>query len=50
MLPVAIGGMMLGLWLRPRLSPKWFYRVAYALLFATGTKLLVDGVRGLMAA
>jgi uncharacterized membrane protein YfcA len=47
MLPVAIGGMLLGLWLRRRLSPKWFYRVAYTLLFATGTKLLFDGLRGL---
>ena len=49
LLPIAVGGMMLGLWLRPRMSPKWFYRVAYTLLFATGTKLLVDGVRGLSA-
>ena len=49
LLPVAVGGMLLGLWLRPRMSPKWFYRVAYTLLFATGTKLLVDGVRGLTA-
>ena len=50
LLPVAVGGMLAGLWLRRRLSPKWFYRVAYTLLFATGTKLLVDGVRGLTAA
>ena len=49
MLPVAIGGILLGLWLRPRMSPKWFYRVAYALLFATGIKLLFDGFRGLTA-
>lgn len=47
MLPVAIGGMLLGLWLRRRMSPKWFYRVAYTLLFATGTKLLFDGLSGL---
>lgn len=47
MLPVAVGGMLLGLWLRRRLSPKWFYRVAYTLLFATGAKLLFDGLRGL---
>jgi uncharacterized membrane protein YfcA len=47
MLPVAIGGMLLGLWLRRRMSPKWFYRVAYTLLFATGAKLLFDGLRGL---
>ena len=47
MLPVAIGGMLLGLWLRRRMSPKWFYRIAYTLLFATGTKLLFDGLRGL---
>jgi len=49
MLPVAIGGMLLGLWLRRRMSPKWFYRVAYTLLFATGTKLLIDGLRGVTA-
>jgi uncharacterized protein len=48
MLPVAIGGMLLGLWLRRRMSPKWFYRVAYTLLFATGTKLLFDGLNGLI--
>jgi len=47
MLPVAIGGMLLGLWLRRRMSPKWFYRIAYTLLFATGTKLLFAGLRGL---
>lgn len=47
LLPVAVAGMLLGLWLRPRMSPQWFYRIAYTLLFATGTKLLVDGVRGL---
>jgi hypothetical protein len=29
------------------MSPKWFYRIAYTLLFATGTKLLFDGLRGL---
>jgi len=49
MLPVAVGGMLLGLWLRRHLSPKWFYRVAYTLLFATGAKLLFDGFRGLAA-
>ena len=49
LLPVAIGGIVLGLWLRRRMSPKWFYRFAYSLLFATGSKLLFDGLRGLAA-
>jgi hypothetical protein len=49
MLPVAIAGILLGLWLRPRMSPKWFYRIAYALLFTTGVKLLYDGFGGLAA-
>ena len=47
---IGVAGMLLGLWLRPRMSPKWFYRVAYTLLFATGAKLLFDGARGLSGA
>jgi hypothetical protein len=30
-----------------RIDARWFYRVIYALLFLTGTKLLYDGVTGL---
>jgi hypothetical protein len=43
MLPVAIGGMLLGLWLR-RPDPN-SSAVAYTLLFATGTKLLFGSLR-----
>jgi uncharacterized membrane protein YfcA len=47
LLPAGIGGIYLGIWLQRRMSPRWFYRVVYALLFLTGTKLLYDGIRGI---
>jgi uncharacterized protein len=48
LLPFAIVGVGVGLWLRNRISPTWFYRVAWILLFITGAKLLYDGVMGLL--
>jgi uncharacterized membrane protein YfcA len=50
LLPVAVGGILLGIWVRKKLSTLWFYRVAYALMFVTGAKLLWDGVTNLVAA
>ena len=50
LLPVAVGGILLGIWVRKKLSTLWFYRVAFTLLFVTGAKLLWDGVTNLLAA
>jgi uncharacterized membrane protein YfcA len=47
LLPVAVFGILLGIWVRKRLSTGWFYRVAYTLMFVTGAKLLYDGVANL---
>jgi hypothetical protein len=44
LLPVGVGGVYLGVWLHKRLSQTHFYRIIYALLFATGAKLLYDGL------
>ena len=49
LLPLAVGGMALGIWLHNRVSDTLFYRIAYLLLFAIGLKLLYDGTTGLMA-
>lgn len=48
LLPLALSGVVVGLWLRKRIGTKWFYRVAWTLLFVTGTKLLYDGTRGVL--
>ncbi|MFO1364085.1 MAG: sulfite exporter TauE/SafE family protein [Burkholderiales bacterium] len=50
LLPIAVAGILFGIWVRKRLSTAWFYRIAYALMLATGAKLLWDGVRHLLAA
>ena len=42
--PIGIGGVYLGVWLHRRISQGLFYRIVYALLLATGAKLLYDGV------
>lgn len=42
--PLAPIGVLLGVWLHNRISPTWFYRLCYVFLFATGGKLLYDGV------
>lgn len=42
LLPCAPAGMYMGLWLQRRMSDALFYRLAYLLLFATGTKLCWD--------
>jgi hypothetical protein len=50
LLPIAVGGIVFGIWVRKRLSTLWFYRIAYTLMFVTGAKLLWDGVSHLLAA
>jgi uncharacterized membrane protein YfcA len=47
LVPVGIAGIYAGLWMQRRIDARWFYRLIYALLFATGTKLLYDGIAGL---
>ena len=45
LLPLAPAGVWLGIWLVRRIHTRWFYAVAYAGMFATGAKLLWDGLR-----
>lgn len=47
--PVALAGMLIGVWAVRRISPDLFYRIAYLLVFALGLKLMWDGATGLMA-
>ncbi|MCZ6859501.1 MAG: sulfite exporter TauE/SafE family protein [Alphaproteobacteria bacterium] len=49
LLPVAVVGIFLGVWLHHRVPEKWFFRIAYAALFLIGTKLLIDGTTALLA-
>jgi len=44
--PVAIAGMGIGIWLVRRISPTLFYQIAYVLIFLLGLKLVYDGVMG----
>ena len=44
--PLAPAGIWLGVWLHRRIPEAPFYRVAYALLFATGAKLVWDALAG----
>ncbi len=48
LLPLALAGMWLGIWLHHRVPDELFYRIAYSLLLITGIKLFYDGVSGLM--
>jgi uncharacterized membrane protein YfcA len=41
--PIGVLGILLGVWVRRRISEALFYRVCYAFLLATGGKLLYDG-------
>ncbi len=47
--PVAIVGMLLGVWLVRRISVKMFYRMTYILVFVLGLKLTCDGLLGVFA-
>jgi len=42
--PLAPLGIGLGVYLHNRISPEWFYRLAYILVFLAGVKLLLDGL------
>ncbi len=44
LLPLAPIGVRLGIWLAGRMDDRWFYRVVYAMLAVTGTKLVWDGL------
>ena len=46
LVPAGIAGIYAGMWMQRRIDVRWFYRLIYALLFATGTKLLYDGITG----
>jgi uncharacterized protein len=45
LLPLAPLGVWAGVWLVRRVDAGWFYRLAYAGMFATGVKLLWDGLK-----
>ena len=47
LIPIGIAGIYVGQWLQRRIDARWFYRIVYALLFFTGSKLLYDGISGL---
>jgi uncharacterized membrane protein YfcA len=47
LVPVGIAGVYAGIWMQRRIDARWFYRLIYALLFASGSKLLYDGITGL---
>ena len=47
--PLAPLGIWLGVWLHRRISERRFYQVSYALLFATGVKLIADALAALTA-
>lgn len=46
LIPVGIVGVLAGVWLVRRISMKWFYRIAYWLVFLLALKLIWDGARG----
>ena len=46
LIPVGVAGVLLGIWLVRRISMKWFYRIAYWLVFLLSLKLIWDGARG----
>jgi uncharacterized membrane protein YfcA len=45
LMPLAPVGVWLGAFLLKRVDPSLFYRIAYAGMFATGVKLLYDGIK-----
>lgn len=47
LVPVAIGGMVFGVFMVRRIDPAIFYKVAYGLIFMLSLKLIYDGVAGL---
>ena len=47
-MPAAILGTLAGVWLHKRVNDRLFYQVCYLFTFATGCKLLFDGVAGVI--
>ena len=47
LVPIGIACIYAGQWMQRRIDARWFYRLIYALLFVTGSKLLYDGITGL---
>ena len=45
--PLAPVGIGIGVWLHNRVTDRFFFRVAYSMLFVVGIKLMVDGITGL---
>jgi uncharacterized membrane protein YfcA len=50
LMPAAILGTLAGVWLHKRINDTLFYQVCYLFTFATGCKLLLDGVSGVIGA
>lgn len=46
LVPVAIAGMLIGVFLVRRIDTKLFYRIAYILVFLLSLKLIYDGIAG----
>jgi uncharacterized membrane protein YfcA len=44
--PLAPAGIALGVWLHNRVTDLLFFRIAYAMLFVVGVKLIYDGMTG----
>ena len=44
--PLAIVGVMVGVWLVRRISVKRFYQITYWLVFLLSIKLIIDGIQG----
>ncbi|HUV32494.1 MAG TPA: sulfite exporter TauE/SafE family protein [Devosiaceae bacterium] len=50
LVPVAVAGMLVGIYLVRRISTGLFYRIAYALVFALALKLIWDGAAAVWSA
>ena len=46
LMPVAIAGVLSGIWLHKKVSDIIFYRICYIFLFIVGLKLIYDGFGG----
>ena len=49
LLPAGVAGIYCGIWLQKKIDVRLFYRIVHALLLLTGTKLLYDGVTGILS-
>lgn len=47
-LPIALVGIVSGIWLHSRVPQELFYKLCYGFLFLTGLKLLYDGISGML--